>query len=696
MALKASTSQERTTVSPGPVWLAAACAVALVVVLAATAYGRGTLPAETRDPGALVQWGYGLAQTIHNLAAAATIGGLVFAAFILPPLKSASRASRTGVRRQAPATGAEHPAFTRIMVLVATTSIIWTFSALAVLVLGFADIAGVPVSGSPEFSAGLVAYMTELPSGNAWLSVVIIAAVVATVVFGARSPGPLAAAALLAIAGLVPVILIGHASSGTDHEQATNSLGLHLVGVCLWFGGLIALTVAGTALGKDTAAVLRRFSSLALFAFILVSASGIINASIRMALPEGLASPYGVLVMAKTAAVIILGIIGYLHRTRLIPALSRKDAPGAGTVLWRFIVAELLIMGAVSGLAAALSRTPPPGGEEIRAALTPAEVLTGYLLPPELTPERWFTVWRPDWLWITLAATAAVLYLLGAHRLRRRGDNWPWIRTALWLTGLAALVFFTSGGPSVYGRVLFSAHMVDHMALTMVVPVFLVLGSPVTLALRTLAPRRDGSRGPREWIMILVHSRVAAVLTHPLFVAANFAGSIVLFYYSDAFGFALREHAGHELMTAHFLITGYLFILSMIGTDPLPRRAPYPLRLLLLLATMAFHAFFGVTLMGSPTLLQPDWFTGLGRDWGPSALADQQMGGAITWGIGEVPTLLIAIGVAVMWSRSDAREMRRTDRAAVRNNDADLDAYNDMLAQLQERDSRIDRRRDGR
>ncbi|TNB75705.1 copper resistance protein CopD [Arthrobacter sp. BB-1] len=696
MALKASTSQERPTVSPGPVWLAAACAVALVVVLAATAYGRGTLPAETRDPGALVQWGYGLAQTIHNLAAAATIGGLVFAAFILPPLKSAARASRTGDRPQGPATGAEHPAFTRIMVLVATTSIIWTFSALAVLVLGFADIAGIPVSGSPEFSAGLVAYMTELPSGNAWLSVVIIAAVVATVVFGARSPGPLAAAALLAIAGLVPVILIGHASSGTDHEQATNSLGLHLVGVCLWFGGLIALTVAGTALGKDTAAVLRRFSSLALFAFILVSASGIINASIRMPLPEGLASPYGVLVMAKTAAVIILGIIGYLHRTRLIPALSRKDAPGAGTVLWRFIVAELLIMGAVSGLAAALSRTPPPGGEEIRAALTPAEVLTGYLLPPELTPERWFTVWRPDWLWITLAATAAVLYLLGAHLLRRRGDNWPWIRTALWLTGLVALVFFTSGGPSVYGRVLFSAHMVDHMALTMVVPVFLVLGSPVTLALRALAPRRDGSRGPREWIMILVHSRVAAVLTHPLFVAANFAGSIVLFYYSDAFGFALREHAGHELMTAHFLITGYLFILSMIGSDPLPRRAPYPLRLLLLLATMAFHAFFGVTLMGSPTLLQPDWFTGLGRDWGPSALADQQMGGAITWGIGEVPTLLIAIGVAVMWSRSDAREMRRTDRAAVRNNDADLDAYNDMLAQLQERDSRIDRRRDGR
>ncbi|WP_371706621.1 copper resistance D family protein [Pseudarthrobacter sp. NIBRBAC000502771] len=369
MALKASASQERPAVSPGPVWLAATLVIALAVVLAATAYGRGTLPAETRDPGALVQWGYGVAQSVHNVAAAATIGGLVFAAFIIPPtLKGGGRASRTRDALQDPAD--EHPAFTRIMTLVSAASITWTFSALAVLVLGFADIAGVPVSGSPEFSAGLVAYMTELPSGSAWLSVVIIAAVVSTVVFGARSPGPLAAAALLAIGGLVPVILIGHASSGTDHEQATNSLGLHLVGVCLWFGGLIALTAAGTTLGKDTAAVLRRFSSLALFAFILVSASGVINASIRIPLPEGLASAYGVLVLAKTAAVIVLGIIGYLHRTRLIPALDRNDGPGTGRLLWRFILAELLIMGAVSGLAAALSRTPPPVGKK-SAPLSP-------------------------------------------------------------------------------------------------------------------------------------------------------------------------------------------------------------------------------------------------------------------------------------------------------------------------------------
>ena len=680
------------TVSPRLVWLGVAGVIAVVAVLAATAYGRGTLPPELRDPGALVRWGYGIAQTLQNTAAAATIGALVFAATIIPPeVRGPGR--RTPWRKDADAAPArEHPAFTRIMVLASTASAIWTLSAMAVLVFSFSDITGIPVSGSSEYASQLASYVTELPTGTAWLWVVIISASVSTMTFGVRSRGGLATAALLALAGLLPMILIGHAAGGTDHEQAINSLGLHLVGVCLWLGGLIALTVGGTAFGKDTAAVLERFSALAGFAFVLVVASGVVNAAIRIDFPAGLASPYGVLLLGKTAAALVLGAVGFLHRQRLIPGLALKSATGTNTkLLWRFVVVELLIMGAVSGLAAALSRTPPPGGEDTRPALTQAEILTGYLLPPELTAERWFTVWRPDWLWIAAALTGAYLYLRAARRLRARGDTWPWARTLLWLGGLAALVFFTSGGPSVYGRILFSAHMLDHMALTMVVPVFLVLGSPVTLALRTLAPRHDGSRGSREWILVLVHSRVAAILTHPLFVAANFAGSIVLFYYSDAFGFALREHVGHELMTVHFVLTGYLFVLSMIGTDPVPRRAPYPLRLLLLLATMAFHAFFGVTLMGSTTLIQPDWFTGLGRDWGLPALEDQQMAGAITWGIGEVPTLLMALGVAVMWSRSDARESRRTDRAAARSKDADLTAYNAMLARLEERSSTADR-----
>jgi putative copper resistance protein D len=104
---------------------------------------------------------------------------------------------------------------------------------------------------------------------------------------------------------------------------------------------------------------------------------------------------------------------------------------------------------------------------------------------------------------------------------------------------------------------------------------------------------------------------------------------------------------------------------------------------------MGFHAFFGVAIMGGTNLLAADYFGNLGRAWGQSALLDQQTGGAVAWGIGEVPTLLVAIGVAVLWSRSDQRETKRVDRAADRNNDADLTAYNDMFAKLAERDARL-------
>jgi putative copper resistance protein D len=346
-------------------------------------------------------------------------------------------------------------------------------------------------------------------------------------------------------------------------------------------------------------------------------------------------------------------------------------------------------MGATSGIAVALSRSAPPQPTTFAPDASPAFILSGYELPPELTPERWLTEWRFDWLWVAVAAFGLVTYILGIRKVHKRGDSWSWFRTVNWVIGLVVLTYVTSGPPAVYGRVLFSAHMVDHMALTMVTPIFLVLGAPVTLALRALTPRRDSSRGPREWLLIFVHSKFSQLVTHPLFAAANFAGSIVLFYYSDAFGYAMREHVGHELMNLHFALTGYIFVLTMIGTDPLPRRAPYPMRLLLLLATMAFHAFFGVAIMGGTGLLAADYFGNLGRTWGPSALLDQQLGGAVAWGIGEVPTVLVAIGVAIMWSRSDARESKRTDRAADRNNDADLTAYNDMFAKLAERDAKL-------
>lgn len=662
--------------------------------MAALLFSGAAAAREVSDPGALVRWGLPVSKAVHNIALATVIGGLIFAVGILPR-------SLTGSRSKA-SDEPEHPAFTRTLAIVAAAGVAWTLSAIAVLVLSYSDIAGQGISGDPEFTRSLVFFMTDIETGRAWLAVVIIAAVVTTALFGVRSQGALAATLVLSLIGLVPAALIGHSASSADHEGAINSLGLHLVGVSAWVGGIIVLALLSGVLAAASGAkaggrsdvvepTLRRFSALAGFAFILVFASGVINSSIRLTSWNDLAgSAYGQLVLAKAAATLVLGVIGLMHRRWVIPQLSSQGGGlSARRVLWQLVLAELLIMGATSGIAVALGRSAPPQGEALVPNASPAFIISGYDLPPELTPERWLTEWRPDWLWVAVAAFGLVAYILGLRKVLLRGDSWSWFRTINWVIGLGVLTYVTSGPPAVYGRVLFSAHMVDHMALTMVAPIFLVLGAPMTLALRALTPRRDSSRGPREWLLIMIHSKFSQLVTHPLFAAANFAGSIVLFYYSDAFGYAMRDHIGHELMNLHFALTGYIFVLTMIGTDPLPRRAPYPMRLLLLLATMGFHAFFGVAIMGGTGLLAADYFGNLGRTWGPSALLDQQMGGAVAWGIGEVPTLLVAIGVAIMWSRSDARESKRTDRAADRNNDADLAAYNDMFARLAERDARL-------
>jgi cytochrome c oxidase assembly factor CtaG len=245
-------------------------------------------------------------------------------------------------------------------------------------------------------------------------------------------------------------------------------------------------------------------------------------------------------------------------------------------------------------------------------------------------------------------------------------------------------VWATCGAPGVYGRVLFSVHMLMHMTVSMAVPILLVLAAPVTLALRTLTPRQDNTLGPRELLLGLVHSRYLAVIGNPLVAAAIFFGSLVIFYFSPLFEFALRTHTGHVLMTTHFLLAGYLFVWVLVGIDPGPKRWPPSLRLIILFITVSFHAFFGVALTTGTTLLAPTFYQGLHLPWAVDLLADQRNGGAVAWGVGELPTLILAMLVTLAWVRSDTAETKRLDRQADRDDDADLKAYNAHLAAISE------------
>lgn len=175
-------------------------------------------------------------------------------------------------------------------------------------------------------------------------------------------------------------------------------------------------------------------------------------------------------------------------------------------------------------------------------------------------------------------------------------------------------------------------------------------------------------------------------VSHPVVAAASFAAALILFYYSPVFEFTLRNHAGHLWMLFHFAIVGYLFVNALIGIDPGPSRPRFPMRIVLLFATMAAHAFFGVVLTTSQVLLAPTWFGLMGRTWGPDAITDQQYGGQLAWGMGELPVVVLAILVVTAWRQQDARETLRLDRKADRDQDADLRAYNEMLAKVSKED----------
>jgi putative copper resistance protein D len=224
------------------------------------------------------------------------------------------------------------------------------------------------------------------------------------------------------------------------------------------------------------------------------------------------------------------------------------------------------------------------------------------------------------------------------------------------------------------------------MILTMGVPVLLVPGAPVTLLLRASDPRQDESKGLREWVLWAVHTPWAKLVTNPIFAGVNFAASLVIFYFTPLFAWSAKDHLGHEWMIAHFLITGYLFVQALVGVDPGPAKISFVLRLLLLIGTLAFHAFFGLSLMSGEALLLPEWYGAMGRTWGESPLEDQHTGGAIAWGIGEMPAAVLTIIVSIQWFRSDVREAKRLDRASDRTGNKDLQDYNAMLQKLAERD----------
>ena len=629
----------------------------LVALILALVLGGAATASALGDAGDVVRFGQPIAKFVLNLSMATAVGTLALAAFALADKSVALK---------------------RALDIAAFSSAAWAVSGAVYFLFTYLRITGVGIAYDESFGKSLWVFATQIELGTSLAINVLIAVALSLLSLTFRSLTATLFLAVAGIAALVPLAQIGHASSSANHSLAVNAMGMHLVAVTIWVGGFIALLLLRKSADEKT--LVKRYSTLALTGFVLMAISGIASAYVRIPNFESLFGAYGTILLFKSIALVALGSIGAIYRLRM-----RLEN------IWKLVAVEAILFAVAIGLATALGKTAPPTDGNATTEVTPAQLLTGEPLPPELTPIRFLTAWKIDLAWLVICIAAIVAYLIGVRRLSKRGDHWPVSRTASWIIGMLTLIYVTSGALNAYQEYLFSVHMVGHMILAMGIPVLLVPGAPVTLLMRAVEKRHDDSRGVREWVLWAVHTKYAKFVANPIVAAILFASSLVTFYYTPLFAWATNEHLGHEWMIVHFLITGYLFAQALIGIDPGPYRLPYPARLLLLIAAMAFHAFFGLSLMDGSGLLLADWYGAMGRTWGDDPLTDQQIGGAIAWGIGELPTAALTIIVAVQWYRSDARDAKRLDRQSDRTGNKDIEEYNAMLAKLAERDTKARR-----
>ena len=277
--------------------------------------------------------------------------------------------------------------------------------------------------------------------------------------------------------------------------------------------------------------------------------------------------------------------------------------------------------------------------------------------PPPLTWVQFFTEWKFDPLFVVPAVLGLGLYLWGVRRLRVRGDRWPAVRTWSWSVG--GIGTATLAGTSVlgaYDTVLFSVHMVQHMMLTMITPVFLAIGAPITLLLRNL-----GRTGRRRVTRVL-HSWPMKVLLFPPLTTALLITTPFALYLTELYPYTLGVGWAHDLLHLYMVAVGCMFFFPILGNDPMPNRLPHPVRMLLLFLTMPAQAFLGTTIMGSSRLIAEDWYVSFNRAWPPSPIDDQYYAGAIMWATGDLTMGVIMAVFLAQWYADSKREAAREDR----------------------------------
>ena len=550
----------------------------------------------------------------------------------------------------------------------------WLITILIFILIQIAYLLEQPISSSFDLTV-IRSYLTQTSVGKSYL--VQLAGVLIILLIPLKKVLSTYISLIIALIAITAPIFQSHGTSSSHHGLAIGALVIHVIALSFWVGGLFGLTQLSKA---QKLIALPRFSELALWSAITVAITGAATAWTRLDSISSWQSKYGAITILKIFLTLTLIGFGALHRRWII----KSDFPS----IFRLISGEIVIMFVTVFVGSWLSTVAPPT-REVKSSQ--ALLITGIQMPPAPTFSNILLAYDADGLMLGLLIIAVALYIKGVVILRKRGDTWPVGRTIAFALGISMVDFATSGGLGVYSHFAFSNHMMAHMFLGMIAPIGIVLGAPITLALRTLPQARNkDERGVRGSFIALLHSKPALVMTNPVVALAIFDGSLFTLYFTPLFGNLMQGHSGHFFMSTHFLLAGILFFQTIIGIDPAPRKVPHLVKIIIIFAAMSIHAFFSIAIMSATTLIDNGFFVLLERPWATDLLADQKLGGAIGWAMGEIPILLALIATFLQWLREDKKEAGRIDRAADRaaamGEDDDLAQYNRYLAQLNQRD----------
>jgi cytochrome c oxidase assembly factor CtaG/putative copper export protein len=597
--------------------------LASLIALTATLVAVGNvrvhhLPGLPFSP-ALTLWLLPVSRLVADLSAVVMVGALLIAVVVLP---RASAHLSDDSRRLAEV--ASYAAFAN------------AGANLSLVIFAVSDILGIPPTASLNGST-LTSYLTQLTGGRVSLFQITSALLISLLATRIKNSASGFLLLLLALIAVAAPALTGHGGLSANHEIATSSLALHIVALSLWVGGLFSLAIVVRSNPPDLASMVSRFSAVALGCYVAVVLSGVANAWVRMRSLDNLfGSNFGRLVLLKVGLTIFLTYSGWLHRRRTIISIRA----GKNSLFYRIAGVEVAIMFAIVGVAVTLSRTGfPRQAFSLPVQPTPSELLYGFALPPTPRLLIFVTYLRIDALWLAFALVLLSVYLSSFRKARSAGLTWPISRVISFGVGSLLIVYATSGALAAYSHVLFSAHMVQHILLLLIIPEFLVFGQPFRLAL--LAHSLGASDAPSLTRDFLAAKLLKNLSRLPV-VVTLFASSFYLLYFTPIFPDWLPSHWGHVSMETIIFVVGYLFIWNVFGNDAAPVvHSPWS-RFAALLISEPFHILFSVLLIWSGRVLASDFYASLRRPYAADLHGDQVLGGVLGWLLGEVPMFLAA------------------------------------------------------